>query len=47
VVTITVTDPKSGLQNSAQTLHVTVKCTKSIDLISGVVTDKTYQIDLD
>jgi hypothetical protein len=46
-VKVTVVDPKSGVTNSQLSLGVTVKCTKSIDIISGLVGNQTYKIDLD
>jgi len=35
-------DPKSGLTNSSITLNVTIKCTKSISLVSGAISNFTY-----
>ena len=45
-VSVTVVDPKSGTQNSQLVLNVTIKCTKSIDLVSGAVGNQVYKIDL-
>lgn len=46
-IKVTVTDPKTSLQNSSITFVVTIKCTKSLDLISGSVASYSYKIDLD
>jgi len=34
---IVATDPKTGIQNQALTLRVTILCTKSISLLSGAI----------
>ena len=40
-------DPKTGLQNSDLSFKVTVKCTKTIDIVANAVSDFSYLIDLD
>lgn len=46
-VVVKVTDPKTGLENTDLTFNVVVKCTKSIDIISGTIANIVYEIDLD
>lgn len=41
------TDPKTGLTNSSLSFQVVIKCTKTIDLISGLIAGINYKIDLD
>lgn len=36
-VKVVAIDPKTGITNSALSFKVTVKCTKSIDLVSGAI----------
>jgi hypothetical protein len=38
-VMVTVTDPKSKIKNTDLIFSVTVKCTKSIDFVSGAIAD--------
>ncbi len=45
-VKIFATDPKTGITNSAVTFKVTIKCTKSIDLVYGAIANFDYQISL-
>ena len=45
-VKVVATDPKTGITNSAISFNVTIKCTKSIDLISGALTNFSYRIVL-
>ena len=47
LVAIKVTDPKTGLTNASLGFQVTLKCTKTIDLIGGSISSITYKIDLD
>ena len=44
---VKVTDPKTGVINSDLSIQVDVKCTKTIDIISGSITSVVYEIDLD
>lgn len=46
-IAVKVTDPKTGLANTSLGFQVTIKCTKTIDLISGSITGILYEIDLD
>jgi hypothetical protein len=43
-VMVTVTDPKSKVKNTDVIFSVTIKCTKSVDLVSGAIADFVYQI---
>jgi hypothetical protein len=45
-VMISVTDPKTGLSNSALTLFAFIKCTRSVIILSGSISSISYQIDL-
>ena len=45
-VKVIATDPKTGITNSAISFKVTIKCTKSIDLISGAIANFSYRIVL-
>ena len=46
VVKVVATDPKTGITNSDTTLNVVIKCTKTVDLVSGAIADFSYQIVL-
>jgi hypothetical protein len=46
-VTVKVTDPKTGLVNTELAFKAVIKCTKTIDLISGSIAGISYEIDLD
>ncbi len=46
-VMVTVSDPNSKVKNTDVIFSVEVKCTKSIDLVSGAIVDFVYQIRLD
>ena len=45
-VMVTVSDPKSKVQNTDVIFSVIIKCSKSIDLVSGAIADFVYQIQL-
>ena len=45
-VMVTVSDPKSKVQNTDVIFSVIIKCSKSIDLVSGAISDFVYQIQL-
>ena len=45
-VMVTVSDPNSKVKNTDVIFSVTIKCTKSIDLVSGAIADFVYQIQL-
>ena len=43
---VTVTDAKTGITNSAQTFQITIKCTKSLSLVtSPIASTISYKID--
>lgn len=46
VVKVVATDPKTGVTNSDTTFAVAIKCTKKVDLVSGLIIDFSYQIVL-
>ena len=46
VVKVVATDPKTGVTNSDTTLTVFIKCTRTIDLVSGPIINFSYQIVL-
>ena len=46
-VVVKVTDPKTGLANAASEFEVVIKCTRSIEIISGSISSYSYKIDLD
>jgi len=45
-VAVKVTDPKTGLTNTAQKFQVVIKCTKTINISAGTIASFSYQIDL-